>query len=109
MRPVQFPAAAAGEAQEVCERVAALLDGHLTARPGMVEGARDGWEGTYRDEFDDTWTVQETRLVGLREDLVRLGARLAAAAEAAVTIDGQRATARSEYLSQQATLSTGAN
>lgn len=58
MERIPFPTGAASEAKAVCERIAGMLDRDLGARPAMVEAARDGWEGVYRNEFDDTWRIQ---------------------------------------------------
>ena len=69
LRPVRFPSATAEAARATCDRIAGLLDEHLLARPDLVNGARDGWEGAYRQEFDQAWSVQETRLAGLKDDL----------------------------------------
>jgi hypothetical protein len=101
MRPVPFPTGRAQTASAACDRVAALLESDLGARPGLVAGARDGWEGAYRVEFDDTWRTQETRLIGLKEDLRRLSGRIATAAVNAAAINSQRATDRANYLAEQ--------
>jgi hypothetical protein len=97
MQPISFPTAAATEAKTVCERIASMLDRHLQARPGMVGSARDGWEGAYRTEFDETWSIQETRLIGLKDDLRTLAGRIGTAMSNASTLNTQRATARQQY------------
>lgn len=101
MRPVSFPTALAETAQAACDRISSLLNEHLLARPDMVAGARDGWEGAYRDEFDETWRIQEVRLDGLKEDLRRLASRIGTALDNVETTNAQRATLRAEYLEQQ--------
>jgi uncharacterized protein YukE len=98
MRPIDFPYAAAATARETCDRIAGLLDDHLGARAGLVATARDGWEGTYREEFDHTWSIQEARLSGLKEDLRRLAGQLAAAADNATAANQRRAGMRAQYL-----------
>jgi hypothetical protein len=101
MRPVPFPTGGAQAAIDACDRIAALLESDLGARPGLVARARDGWEGAYRDEFDETWRTQEIRLAGLKEDLRRLSGQISAAMTNAAAINGQRATARANYLAEQ--------
>jgi hypothetical protein len=101
MRPVSFPTAAAEAAKAACDRVAALLNEHLLARPQMVDGARDGWEGAFRVEFDETWSVQESRLNGLKEDLQRLSGSISTAMGNVATTNAQRATQRTNYLAEQ--------
>jgi hypothetical protein len=101
MQDVYFPNAQASAAKTVCERIATLLGDHLGARPAMVSNAHDGWEGAYRDEFDETWSIQETRLVGLKEDLQTLAGRLGTAMENVETINSQRATEREQYAAEQ--------
>ena len=39
MQAISFPTAAAQAAKTVCDRIAALLNEHLLARPGLVDGA----------------------------------------------------------------------
>jgi uncharacterized protein YukE len=97
MQPISFPTGPATEAKTVCERIAGMLDRHLQARPGMVGGAQDGWEGAYRTEFDETWRTQETRLNSLREDLRTLAGRIQTAMSNASTLNTQRANARTQY------------
>jgi uncharacterized protein YukE len=97
MQPIPFPTAQATAAKTACERIASLLDRHLQARPGMVASARDGWEGAYRTEFDETWRTQEVRLNGLREDLRTLAGRIGTAMSNASTLNAQRANARADY------------
>src|SRR4029450_2716499 len=63
MRPVPFPTGGAQAAIDACDRIAALLESDLGARPGLVARARDGWEGAYRGEFDETVRTQEIRLL----------------------------------------------
>ncbi|HKE73709.1 MAG TPA: hypothetical protein VKB57_08860 [Acidimicrobiales bacterium] len=108
MRPVPFPTASAQAAIAVCDRIAALLESDLGARPGLVAGARDGWEGAYRVEFDETWRIQEVRLAGLKEDLRRLSGQITTAVNNAAAINGQRATARANYLAEQQSETSGA-
>ena len=103
MRAVYFPTATAQAAIAVCDRIAALLNDHLLARADLVAGARDGWEGAFRTEFDETWSVQETRLDGLKQDLQRLSGKLATAITTADGINAQRATVRQEYRESLAT------
>jgi uncharacterized protein YukE len=98
MRPIQFPHADAATARATCDRIAGLLDDHLGARAGLVSTARDGWEGTYREEFDHTWSIQEARLSGLKEDLRRLAGQIATAAENADAANQRRAALRAQYL-----------
>jgi hypothetical protein len=107
MRAVYFPTAKAQAARAVCDRIAALLNDHLLARAEMVAGARDGWEGTFRTEFDDTWSVQETRLDGLKQDLQRLSGTIGTAISNADTINAQRAALRQDYRSSRTTATTG--
>jgi hypothetical protein len=103
MRAIAFPTAAAQAAKTVCDRIAALLNEHLLARPGLVQGARDGWEGSFRAEFDEAWQLQEVRLGGLKEDLQRLSGDIATALTNVSTINAQRATQREEYRAQHQT------
>jgi uncharacterized protein YukE len=98
MRPIDFPEAEATAAQETCNRIADLLGDHLGARADLVSSARDGWEGAYREEFDDTWSTQSTRLSNLKEDLRQLAGKIATAAENVVSANARRATMRRQYL-----------
>lgn len=98
MQPVPFPTASAEAALTVCDRIASLLQDHLDARPDLVAAARDGWEGAYRDEFDETWSVQSERLSGLKDDLRRLAGRIDDAIGNADTINEQRAELRRDHL-----------
>jgi hypothetical protein len=100
MQAISFPTAAAEAAKTVCDRVAALLNEHLLARPGLVEAARDGWEGSFRIEFDETWRLQEVRLAGLKEDLQRLSGDITTALTNVSTMNAQRASQREEYRAQ---------
>jgi uncharacterized protein YukE len=108
MQEISFPNSLASEAKRVLNEVVGLLDGGLQTRPGMVSSAQDGWEGAYRQEFDETWRTQETRLVGLKEDLQTLASRIQTAMDNVETENQQRATERQEYLEEQ-TEPAGAN
>lgn len=108
MQPISFPTGAATKAKSACERIASLLDDHLSARPNMVSECQDGWEGAYRDEFDDTWRIQEHRLVGLKDDLRTLAGKIQTAMDDAETLNNQRATMREEYREDYSELA-GAN
>ncbi|MGH9234360.1 MAG: hypothetical protein ACRD0R_13610 [Acidimicrobiales bacterium] len=103
MQAISFPTAAAQAAKTVCDRIAALLNEHLLARPGLVDGARDGWEGGFRAEFDETWRLQEVRLGALKEDLQRLSGDISTALTNVSTINAQRAAQREEYRAQHQT------
>jgi hypothetical protein len=103
MQAISFPTDAAQAAKTVCDRIAALLNQHLLARPGLVEGARDGWEGGFRAEFDETWRLQELRLGALKEDLQRLSGDISTALTDVSTINAQRAAQREEYRAQHQT------
>lgn len=107
MRPVSFPTASAHAAIEVCDRIASMLNDHLLARPEFVGSAQDGWEGAYREEFDETWRLQEVRLGGLKEDLQRLSGNIATAMENVEATNSVRATQRTEYLDAQTETATG--
>jgi uncharacterized protein YukE len=98
MRPISFPFGEASTAQATCDRVASLLGEHLGARADLVATARDGWEGSYRDEFDDTWSTQSTRLSGLQEDLRLLSGKIATAVENVNAANERRATMRIHYI-----------
>jgi uncharacterized protein YukE len=108
MQEISFPTGTANEAKTVLNRVANLLDTSLQARPAMVSGAQDGWEGAYRQEFDDTWRIQETRLVGLKEDLQTLAGQIQTAIDNVAAENQSRATQREQYLEEQ-TEPAGAN
>jgi hypothetical protein len=108
MQHISFPTGAATEAKTVCNRIASMLDGHLQNRPGMVSDARDGWEGAYREEFDETWRTQETRLVGLKEDLQTLASRIETAMGNVGTENERREGLREEYREEQSE-TAGAN
>lgn len=108
MRPVPFPTGRAQAAIAACDRIAALLESDLGARPALVAYARDGWAGAYRVEFDETWRTQRTRLAGLEEDLRRLSGQIATALANAATINGRRATERADYRAEQQHQLTGA-
>jgi hypothetical protein len=97
LRPLSFPTAQASAAKVVLDRIAAVLEQDLTARPGLVQTAQDGWEGAYRQEFDETWSTQSVRLAGLKEDLRRLSGQLTTAMETAASINEGRATQRATY------------
>jgi hypothetical protein len=107
MRPVSFPTADAEAAIEVCDRIAGLLNDHLLARPEFVGAARDGWEGACRDQFDETWRLQEVRLGGLKEDLQRLSGNIATAMENVRATNSVRTAQRVEYLADQTETATG--
>lgn len=108
MRPISFPTGAAEAAKTVLTRIAGMLDEDLGARPGLVSRAQDGWEGAFRDEFDETWSPQSTRLAGLKEDLQTLAGKLTTAMENVTTLNSQRTTQRETYLAEQ-TEPAGAN
>jgi hypothetical protein len=97
MRYVPFPTERANAAKAACERIAGLLNEHLLARPGMVAGARDGWRGRYRDDFDETWSTYEANLIGIKDALYVLAGNIGTATTNAATINEQRAERRSEY------------
>jgi len=101
LRPVPFSTGRAEAAVAACDRVAALLEADLGARPGLVAAARDGWEGAYRTEFDETWRTQEARLIGLKDDLRRLSGQIAGAQANAAALNAQRAAGRADYLADQ--------
>jgi hypothetical protein len=103
MRAVDFPTAEAHAAIEVCDRIAAQLNDHLLARAPLVTAAQDGWEGAFRAEFDDTWSPQQARLDGLKQDLQRLSGTLSTAISSAATINAQRAEMRREHRESLAT------
>jgi uncharacterized protein YukE len=98
MRPIDFPTAEAAAAEETCDRIAGMLEDHLGARAGLVASAQDGWEGTYREEFDDTWATQSVRISGLKEDLRRLASQIATAAENVQAANSRRASLRVQYI-----------
>jgi hypothetical protein len=107
MRPVPFPTGRAQAAIAASDRIAALLESDLGARPALVAEARDGWEGAYRVEFDETWRTQEARLIGLKEDLRRLSGQMATAMANAEAINSQRASDRANHLAEQQRQLTG--
>jgi uncharacterized protein YukE len=100
MQEITFPTGAATEAQTVLNRIAGLLDTSLQARPGMVAGAQDGWEGAYRQEFDETWRIQETRLANLKEDLQTLAGQIQTAMDNVAAENQHRSTQREQYLAE---------
>jgi len=97
MQAVPFPTGAAEAAKVACEQVATVLGDHLEARAGLAATARDGWEGRYRDEFDDTWGDLGEHLAGLKEGLQLLAGRIADASAAAASINGHRAELRADW------------
>jgi hypothetical protein len=101
MRPVSFPTGAANAAKSACDRIAALLHDHLSARPGLVADARDGWEGRHRQEFDTTWRGQETGLIGLKDDLRRLSGAITTTLDNVAAVNRRRASLRTTYLQEQ--------
>lgn len=104
MRAVSFPTATAEAARTACDRVAALLNDHLLARADLVAGAQDGWEGAFRVEFDETWRLQEVRLTGLKEDLLRLSGAITTAVTNVETINAHRASMREAYRAEHPTV-----
>jgi hypothetical protein len=108
MQPISFPNGTAEGAKTVLDRIVRMLDGDLQARPGIVSGAQDGWEGAYRNEFDETWRIQETRLVGLKEDLQTLSGQISTPMGNVQAENERRATQREQYLEEQ-TEPAGAN
>jgi hypothetical protein len=66
-----------------------------------VAGARDGWEGVYRVEFDETWRTQQARLIGLKEDLQRLSGAISGAMANVAGVNGRRATERAAYRAER--------
>jgi hypothetical protein len=100
LQTVPFPSTEAQAAKTVCGRIAALLDNDLRARPGLVATAQDGWEGVFREEFDETWSSQSIRLSGLKEDLLRLVGAIDDAVANVAIINLQRANARDEHVAQ---------
>lgn len=100
MRAVTFPTAAAEAAKVVCDRIAALLNEHMLARTDLVAGARDGWEGAHRTEFDETWRLQQVRLDDLKQDLQRLSGNITTAMANVASVNTQRATLREDYRAQ---------
>jgi uncharacterized protein YukE len=108
MQEIYFPTGTATEAKTVLDRIVRMLDTDLQARPGMVSSAQDGWEGAYRNEFDETWRIQETRLVSLKEDLQTLSGQIQTAMGNVASENERRATQREQYLEEQ-TEPAGAN
>lgn len=108
MQEISFPTAEANEAKTVLNRVINMLDADLGERPNMVSDARDGWEGAYRDEFDETWSVQQTRLVGLKEDLQTLKGQIVTAMGNVATENERREGLREDYREEQSE-TAGAN
>jgi uncharacterized protein YukE len=110
MLEVYFPNSVATEAKTVLNRIVALLNDDLQARPAMVSSAQDGWEGAYRTEFDETWRTQETRLVSLKEDLQTLAGQIQTAMENVAAENERRATLREQYVEENTeTEPAGAN
>ncbi|MFP3901294.1 MAG: hypothetical protein ACLFXM_10590 [Acidimicrobiia bacterium] len=97
MRHISFPTGAATEAKAACDDIARMLDRHLQARPTMATSVRDGWEGAYREEFDEAWRIQEIRLVRLKEDLQTLASRIETAMENVTAENDRRAGLREQY------------
>ncbi|MGH9187423.1 MAG: hypothetical protein ACRD0U_16675 [Acidimicrobiales bacterium] len=108
MRPLYFPTVFGPAAIATCRRIAAMLGDHLGTRATLVTDARDGWEGAFRQEFDETWSPQSYRVDGLKQDLQTLAGKIETAMSNVATINSQRATMREQYLREQ-TAPTGGN
>lgn len=98
LQTIHFPTAKAEAAKTVCDRIAGLLDDHLTARATLVSTVREEWSGAHRDEFDDAWSVQEHRLIGMKQSLQTLSGDLEDAIDGVADENSSRAAGRTQWL-----------
>ncbi|MDP8960918.1 MAG: hypothetical protein M3N32_04800 [Actinomycetota bacterium] len=103
---VRFNQAAAREALEQCRSVAAELRSISQQRSGLASLAREGWQGRYRDEFDEDLAA---RISGARTAAALLDAlalAIEAAAEGALQEQRGRERQRQLWRQQQAAKAT---
>jgi uncharacterized protein YukE len=79
-RVVDFPWADATAAVAALNDASATLGTQLETRVGMIATIVD-WEGTYRDEFDATYSRLKTSGEGLKTTLANLASAIVGGAE----------------------------
>ncbi|MDP8931245.1 MAG: hypothetical protein M3O70_22415 [Actinomycetota bacterium] len=104
---VRFNQAAASEAIEQCRSVAAELRRTNQERNGLASLAREGWQGRYRDEFDEDLPSLTAGASTVAALLDALALAIEAAAEGAMQEQGAREQQRQQWRQKQAAESAG--